>query len=107
MSSDEVEEKDLGGRPPEGIKSGQHQNAFGWDPTGRKQIRQDFDPENQKTAFQPTDSGTKRKTFAAEGHSILKHIKAKNNKAKIISETLNTKETDVDSGTMLDEDNIL
>jgi hypothetical protein len=95
------------GRPPEGIKSGQHQNAFGWDPTGRKQIRQDFDPENQKTAFQPTDSGTKRKTFAAEGHSILKHIKAKNNKAKIISETLNTKETDVDSGTMLDEDNIL
>jgi hypothetical protein len=107
MSSDDVEEKDLGGRPPEGIKSGQHRNAFGWDPTGRKQIRQDFDPENQRTAFQPTDSGTRRKTFTAENHSILKHIKAKNKKSKIITETLNTNQEDKDLGTMLDEDNIL
>ena len=43
MSSNEVEEKDKGGRPPEGIKFGQHKNAFGWDPVGSKQLKQDFD----------------------------------------------------------------
>ena len=53
MSSDEVEDKDVGGRPKEGIKYGQHANEFGWDPTGKKTIDQAFNPENQKTAFQP------------------------------------------------------
>ena len=53
MSSDDVEDKDKGGRPPEGIKYGQHKNEFGWDPTGAKTIKQDTDIENQMTTFQP------------------------------------------------------
>ena len=45
MSSDDVEEKDKGGRPPEGIKYGQHKNEFGWDPTGAKTIKQGTNPK--------------------------------------------------------------
>jgi len=66
MSSDEVEEKDKGGRPKEGIKFGQHKNAFGWDPIGKKQIDQDFDSENQKSAFLPNPSRERKLDLAQE-----------------------------------------
>jgi hypothetical protein len=104
MSSNEVEEKDKGGRPPEGIKFGQHKNAFGWDPIGNKQIKQDLNPDNQKTTFQPDPNvRTNRNTVKAE--HITKHIPLKKT-AKIIAESINVKR-DRDSGTMLDETNIL
>jgi|TARA_R110000803_G_scaffold90259_1_gene157593 hypothetical protein len=105
MSSDEVEEKDPGGRPKEGIKYGQHANAFGWDPTGQKTLKQAFDLDNQKTTFQP-DSRKRQMTMTSESQNILKHFADKKNK-KIISESLNAEPKDTDSGTMLDENNIL
>jgi len=105
MSSDDVEEKDLGGRPKEGIKFGQHKNAFGWDPTGKKELDQAFDVQNQKTAFQPLPK--ERKPFTAEGKNILRYLKNKSNTSKIITESLKSSEQDLDSGTMLDENNIL
>jgi hypothetical protein len=110
MSSDEVEEKDQGGRPKEGIKFGQHKNEFGWDPTGKKELDQAFRPENQKTAFQPDPAFVKTKTvnnIAAENHDILKYLKTKS--PKILMESLKSKSIDdnSDSGTMLDETNIL
>jgi hypothetical protein len=101
MSSNAVEDKDLGGRPPEGIKYGQHKNAFGWDPTGAKELKQAFDPENQKTAFQP--SHKPMKALSKENVDILKYMKAKN--TKILFETKEQQKSDV--GTMLDENNIL
>jgi len=110
MSSDEVETKDVGGRPKEGIKFGQHKNAFGWDPTGKKELDQAFRPENQKTAFQPDSAFVKTKTannIAAENHDILKYLKTKS--PKILMESLKSKSINEnsDSGTMLDETNIL
>lgn len=108
MSSDEVEEKDKGGRPKEGIKFGQHKNAFGWDPTGKKEIDQSFDVENQKSAFLPNPRRERKLDLAHE--SILKTLK-RSKYAKsysIISESITkNKETDSDSGTLLDENNIL
>jgi hypothetical protein len=105
MSSNEVEDKDPGGRPPEGIKSGQHKNAFGWDPLGTKQIKQAFDPENQKTAFQP-DSQFKSRMSTTKTENMLRGMKSK--KISIITESLRAPNTeDPDSGTMLDENNIL
>jgi len=105
MSSKEVEDKDVGGRPKEGIKYGQHKNAFGWDPMGIKQIKQDFDPENQKTAFQPDPRYRNRQSTVAT-EQILRKMKPK--QINIITETLKPKtENDSDIGTMLDENNIL
>jgi hypothetical protein len=105
MSSKDVEDKDPGGRPPEGIKSGQHKNAFGWDPLGTKQIKQAFDPENQKTAFQP-DSQFKSRMSTTKTENMLRGMKSK--KISIITESLRAPNTeDPDSGTMLDENNIL
>ncbi len=109
MSSNNVEEKDKGGRPPEGIKFGQHKNAFGWDPTGKKQIDQDFDSENQKSAFLPNPSRERKLDLAQE--NVLKTMQ-KNTKfdksSKIILESITpNKETDIDTGTLLDENNIL
>jgi hypothetical protein len=110
MSSSEVEEKDQGGRPKEGIKQGQHKNAFGWDPTGAKQFKQDFNPENQRTAFQP-DPKFKNQAGSVAVESFVKKLSSKTGKGKsIISESLKTNkisETDNDAGTMLDENNIL
>ena len=109
MSSNEVEEKDKGGRPPEGIKYGQHKNEFGWDPAGIKQIKQAFNPENQKTAFQP-DPKFKRTVGTVAVESILKQFDSKNKSRSIITESLKSSkptETDTDAGTMLDENNIL
>ena len=109
MSSTEVEEKDKGGRPPEGIKYGQHKNEFGWDPVGIKQIKQAFNPENQKTAFQP-DPKFKRTVGTVAVESILKKFDSKNKSRSIITESLKSStqsETDSDAGTMLDENNIL
>ena len=109
MSSDEVEEKDPGGRPPEGIKFGQHKNAFGWDPVGSKQFAQDFNTKNQQSAFQPrpeADRGVK--TLSSENKNMLKHIKRKN--LQIIRETIEPQHNNantMDTGTMLDENNIL
>jgi hypothetical protein len=109
MSSDDVEQKDKGGRPKEGIKFGQHKNEFGWDPTGAKTMKQAFNPENQKTAFQPDlKSNSFVKPMSTENHDILKHLKGKS--PKMIIESLKTKQqTDenIDLGTMLDENNIL
>jgi hypothetical protein len=108
MSSDDVEDKDKGGRPKEGIKFGQHKNAFGWDPTGKKEIDQAFDPENQKSAFLADPRRERRLDLAHE--SILKTLKkSKYGKSySIISESITTnKETDTDAGTLLDENNIL
>jgi len=108
MSSDEVEEKDQGGRPKEGIKFGQHKNEFGWDPTGKKTIDQAFRPENQKTTFQPDPKAEPSiKPMTAESHSILRYIK-KIKSPNIISETMKNKSNHIiDTGTMLDENNIL
>ena len=111
MSSKEVEEKDLGGRPPEGIKSGQHKNAFGWDPTGRKELKQAFDPANQKTTFTP-DARRDRtvRPISTESHNILKHLKSKNKTSNMLLESLKSSKIDnddKDKGTLLDENNIL
>tara|TARA_R110000868_G_scaffold144646_1_gene363958 strand:- start:939 stop:1703 length:765 start_codon:yes stop_codon:yes gene_type:complete len=114
MSSNDVVEPDKGGRPPEGIKSGQHKNAFGWDPLGTKQIKQDLDPENRKSAFVGDNRFYKRnpklKLSTTEQLNILKKIKPKSPKIiseKIISETLNTEQNNTAVSSMLDENNIL
>ena len=102
MSSDSNDE---GGRPPEGIKYGQHKNAFGWDPMGTKQIRQAMNPENQQTTFQPDNRFTKRVSSwtRTESADILKRIK-KDTATKMLYESNDKTE---DSGTLLDENNIL
>ena len=105
MSSNDVEVKDKGGRPKEGIKSGQHANEFGWDPTGKKTLDQAFNLQNQKTTFQP-DTRQRKLSITAEQKTVLKHFKNQN-RQKIITETLNQEPKDIDSGTMLDENNIL
>jgi hypothetical protein len=108
MSSNEVEDKDKGGRPKEGIKFGQHKNAFGWDPTGKKEIDQSFDVENQKSAFLPDPRRERRLDLAHE--NVLKKLKnSKYGKTySIISESITTsKQSDGDAGTLLDENNIL
>jgi len=107
MSSKDVEEKDKGGRPPEGIKFGQHKNALGWDPLGTKQIKQALDPENQKTAFMPDTKRFRPAQTNVRTESIIKNMPVKKTTG-IITETFNTDNgTDPDSGTMLDENNIL
>jgi hypothetical protein len=110
MSSDEVEKKDVGGRPKEGIKFGQHKNEFGWDPTGKKELDQAFDTQNQKSAFQPDTTLSNSKNInniAVENHDILKYLKQKS--PKMILESLKNKNKDFndDNGTILDENNIL
>lgn len=109
MSTSGVEEKDQGGRPPEGIKFGQHKNAFGWDPTGKKEIDQAFNPENQKSSFLPDMRADRKiKTFSSENLDFLKNMKNKNK--TIITESLKTSQEqrdDHDAGTLLDENNIL
>jgi hypothetical protein len=84
MSSNEVEQKDQGGRPPEGIKPEQHKNAFGWDPTGKKELKQAFNVQNQKSTFAPDtrwDRGVR--PVSTESHNILKYFKNKKLKLKI------------------------
>jgi hypothetical protein len=105
MSSDDVEEKDLGGRPKEGIKYGQHKNGMGWDPVGIKQINQAFNPKNIKTTFQPTQQSRKVGNIASESKRIIKKMSNKQTKQNILSETFK-QPSDPDSGTMLDENNI-
>ena len=105
MSTKDVEEKDQGGRPPEGIKFGQHKNAFGWDPLGTKQIQQDMDPENRKTTFQADPRFNKNTTTENVASKMKKYIKPK--PPKIINETLNAPLENPDRGSMLDENNIL
>ena len=103
MSTDDVEDKDQGGRPPEGIKYGQHKNQLGWDPTGAKTIKQGTNPKNFSTTFTPDPRfRNTRTTVKTENADILKNIRPKG--PKIITEKQNK---DIDSGTMLDEDNIL
>ena len=107
MSSKDVEEKDKGGRPPEGIKFGQHKNALGWDPIGIKQIRQELDPENQKTTFMPDPKRFKTSQTSVRTENIIKNMPIKKTTG-IITETFKTiSHTDPDTGTMLDENNIL
>jgi hypothetical protein len=107
MSSDEVEDKDEGGRPKEGIKYGQHDNAFGWDSTGQKTMKQAFDADNQKTAFEPI-SRKRKMSFTTENNNLLKSLKNKYSKTpNIITESLKNPEEKNDRGTILDEDNIL
>ena len=109
MSTDDVLVKDKGGRPPEGIKFGQHKNAFGWDPLGIKQINQDIKSTGKATTFTPDPRAYKlqsrNSTFATENSSILKKIKPKG--PKIISESLDNSKPSTDIGSMLDENNIL
>ena len=112
MSSDGVEAKDPGGRPKEGIKFGQHKNAFGWDPVGNKQFTQDFNPENQKTAFLPDPRADRTvKNLSKENREILNVLTSRGSKGpKIISESMKPQTdsvTERDNGTMLDENNIL
>jgi len=105
MSSKDVEQKDQGGRPPEGIKFGQHKNALGWDPLGTKQIKQAFDVENQKTTFQ-ADPRFRSKMGVAQTENIVRGMKSK--QISIITESLKSpKADDPDTGTLLDENNIL
>jgi len=106
MSSNDVEEKDPGGRPKEGIKFGQHKNAMGWDPLGTKQIKQAFDIENQKTAFLPDLRAPKSSRQAVRAESVLKNMPNKKTK-NIITESLKLNNIDPDAGTLLDENNIL
>tara|TARA_R110000851_G_scaffold11262_2_gene39678 strand:+ start:4303 stop:6141 length:1839 start_codon:yes stop_codon:yes gene_type:complete len=107
MSSDEVEDNDVGGRPKEGSKFGQHDNAFGWDSTGQKTLKQAFNSKNQKTAFEPMPRNRKM-SFTAENTNLLKSLKNKYNKStNIITESLKNNENSNDEGTILDEDNIL
>jgi len=111
MSSNDVEDKDPGGRPPEGIKPGQHRNEFGWDPTGAKGVKQMFtpmNPERQKTTFQ-SDPNFRSKLSVTRTESIVKGMKTKQG-VGIIAESLKSgkiSEDDRDAGTMLDENNIL
>ena len=105
MSSDEVEEKDKGGRPKEGIKFGQHKNAFGWDPVGTKAINQELDPENMKSTFTPDPRMRTRQNFF-KTEQILKKM-GKTKQTKLIKESLSDTTNDPDAGTMLDENNIL
>ena len=108
MSSNEVEEKDKGGRPPEGIKYGQHKNEFGWDPTGKKEIDQAFNVKNQTTAFLPGKPTAEKTPTAESRHNILNYLKGKT--PKIILESLKSNKivkSDSDRGSLLDEDNIL
>jgi hypothetical protein len=108
MSSDDVEDKDKGGRPKEGIKFGQHKNAFGWDPTGKKEIDQAFDSENQKTAFLPDPRRERKLDLAHE--NVIKTMKRSKNKTEsnIILESMAPGEKpNSDAGTLLDENNIL
>ena len=105
MSSDEVEDKDKGGRPKEGIKFGQHKNAFGWDPIGTKGIDQEMNPENRKSTFTPDPRlRTRQNMFRTE--QILKKM-GKPKQTKLIKESLSDTTNDPDAGTMLDENNIL
>ncbi len=104
MSSNEVEEKDLGGRPKEGIKSGQHANAFGWDPTGKKELRQAFDFQNLNRTFQPTVRDRKT-SLSKENKDILNRISGKSKTTKMLFENIDARNTD--AGTLLDENNIL
>jgi hypothetical protein len=109
MSSNEVEKKDKGGRPPEGIKPEQHKNALGWDPTGKKELKQAFNVQNQKTTFEP-DTRWERavRPVSTENHNILKYFK--NKKPELLFESLKSQKQqkeDLDKGTMLDENNIL
>jgi hypothetical protein len=109
MSSDDVEKKDVGGRPKEGMKMGQHKNEFGWDPTGNKELKQAFNPENQRTAFLPDMRASKsigKPSISTE--TILRKMKYKG--PKIISESMKaakSRQDDQDTGTLLDENNIL
>jgi hypothetical protein len=109
MSSDEVEEKDKGGRPKEGIKFGQHKNAFGWDPTGKKEIDQAFDVNNQKSAFL-ADPRRERKLDMASENVVKTLQKTKKTKQRnVILETMKpaSENESSDAGTLLDENNIL
>ena len=109
MSSDEVEEKDKGGRPKEGIKFGQHKNAFGWDPTGKKEIDQAFDVNNQKTTFL-SDPRRERKLDMASENVVKALQKTKKTKQRnVILETMKpaSENESSDAGTLLDENNIL
>ena len=104
MSTDDVENKDQGGRPPEGLKYGQHDNEFGWDPTGAKTLKQGTDPKNFASTFQPNNrmKNNVTKATAMENANIIKKLTSK--KSKILTETdknLNN------SSSLLDEDNIL
>jgi hypothetical protein len=112
MSSDGIEAKDPGGRPKEGIKFGQHKNAFGWDPVGNKQFAQDFNPENQKAAFLPDPRANRAvKNLSKESKDIIDILSNRSIKGpKIISESMKSqsaKQNDLDTGTMMDENNIL
>jgi hypothetical protein len=109
MSSNEVEEKDKGGRPPEGIKPEQHKNAFGWDPTGKKELKQAFNANNQSTTFTPDARWDRAvRPVATENHNILKYLK--NKQPAMLLESLKSNKMshdDQDTGTILDENNIL
>jgi hypothetical protein len=79
---------------------------MGWDPLGTKQIKQSFDIENQKTAFLPDPRGPKSSRQAVRAESVLKNMPNKKTK-NIIAESLKLNNTDPDTGTLLDENNIL
>jgi len=98
QSTDDVTDTNKGGRPPEGIKYGQHKNHMGWDPTGAKTVKQ-----SMSSTFQPDPRfKTAKKTVATENADILK--KLKRNRSKVLFEK--SKKQD-DSGSLLDENNIL
>lgn len=105
MSSNDVEDKDKGGRPKEGIKFGQHANEFGWDPTGKKTLDQAFNIKNQTNAFQP-DVRQRKLSMTVEQKNVLNYFKNQK-RQKIITESIKPETKDTDSGTMLDENNIL
>ena len=102
MSHDDVMDKDTGGRPPEGIKYGQHRNEFGWDPTGAKTMKGVMNGPD--TTFQPDTriKGKTTKATAMENANIIKKMSTK--KPKILKE--DDTNTNI-SSSLLDENNIL
>ena len=74
-------------------------------------FKQDFDPENQRTAFQPDPNFKNLAGSSIAVESFIKKLKSKKEKGvSIITESLKSNkktESDKDAGTLLDENNIL
>jgi len=68
-------------------------------------LDQAFNIKNQTNTFQP-DVRQRKLSMTSEQKNVLNYFKNQK-RQKIITETLNPETKDTDSGTMLDENNIL
>ena len=71
-------------------------------------MKQDFNAKNQATTFAP-DARMSKRPYTSENKAILKQLNLSSKGPSIISESLKPagQDADTDSGTMLDENNIL